>query len=112
MSGRRILTLVGLALLPVGVLAVFFVLPVAGMVSRGFWPDGAFDPGAVAEVLTRPRVHRVLWFTVWTASAATALSLVLGLPAAYALHRLDFRAVRSCGGCSWCRSCSRRWWSA
>jgi thiamine transport system permease protein len=90
MSSRRILTLVGLALLPVGVLAVFFVLPVAGMVGRGFWPDGAFDPGAVAEVLTRPRVHRVLWFTVWTASAATALSLVLGLPAAYALHRLDF----------------------
>jgi thiamine transport system permease protein len=88
--GRRGLTLLGLALLPVGVLGVFFVLPVVGMVGRGFWPEGAFDPGAVAEVLARPRVHRVLWFTVWTASAGTALSLVLGLPAAYALHRLDF----------------------
>jgi thiamine transport system permease protein len=87
---RRSLTLVGLALLPVGVLGVFFVLPVAGMVGRGFWPEGTFDPGAVAEVLTRPRVHRVLWFTVWSASVATALTLVLGLPAAYALHRLDF----------------------
>ncbi len=87
---RRSLTLIGLALLPVGVLGVFFVLPVAGMVGRGFWPDGTFDPGAVAEVLTRPRVHRVLWFTVWTAGAATAISLLLGLPAAYALHRLAF----------------------
>jgi thiamine transport system permease protein len=87
---RRAATLVGLALLPVAVLGVFFLLPVAGMVGRGFWPDGTFDPGAVAEVLTRPRVHRVLWFTVWTASAATALSLLLGLPAAYALHRLVF----------------------
>lgn len=90
MNGRRSAALLGLALLPVGVLGVFFVLPVSGMVGRGFWPDGTFDPGAVAEVLTRPRVHRVLWFTVWTAGAATALSLVLGLPAAYVLHRLDF----------------------
>jgi thiamine transport system permease protein len=88
--GRRGVALLGLALLPVGVLGVFFVLPVVGMVGRGFWPEGTFDPGAVAEVLARPRVHRVLWFTVWTASAATALTLVLGLPAAYALHRLDF----------------------
>ena len=87
---RRSLTLLGLAALPVGVLGVFFVLPVAGMVGRGFWPDGTFDPGAVGEVLTRPRVHRVLWFTVWTASVATAISLLLGLPAAYALHRLAF----------------------
>ncbi len=71
-------------------LGVFFVLPVAGMLGRGFWPDGVFDPGAVLDVLTRPRVHRVLWFTVWTASAATAIAVLLGLPAAYALHRVDF----------------------
>ncbi|MFB9313092.1 ABC transporter permease [Nocardioides plantarum] len=87
---RRTATLLGLAALPVAVLGVFFVLPVVGMVGRGFWPDGTFDPGAVAEVLTRPRVHRVLWFTVWTASVATALSVALGLPAAYVLHRLRF----------------------
>ncbi|WP_205472023.1 iron ABC transporter permease [Nocardioides sp. SYSU D00038] len=85
---RRALTLLGLAAVPVLVLAVFFVLPVSGMLARGFWPDGRFDPGAVLEVLTRPRVHRVLWFTIWSAGLATAVSVVLGLPAAYALHRL------------------------
>ncbi len=90
MTGRRALTLAGLAVLPLAVLGVFFVLPVAGMVGRGFWPDGVFDPQAVLDVLGRPRVHRVLWFTVWTASTATAVALLLGLPAAYALHRLDF----------------------
>ena len=41
-------------------------------------------------MLGRPRVHRVLWFTVWTAAVATTLSVLLGLPAAYALHRLAF----------------------
>jgi len=87
---RRPLTLLALAALPLVVLGVFFVLPVAGMVGRGFWPDGDFDPGAVVEVLGRPRVHRVLWFTVWTSTVATAFSVLLGLPAAYALHRLAF----------------------
>ncbi len=90
MTARRALTLAGLALLPLAVLGVFFLLPVAGMVGRGFWPDGTFDPQSVLDVLGRPRVHRVLWFTVWTATTATAAALLLGLPAAYALHRLDF----------------------
>jgi thiamine transport system permease protein len=90
MSARRLLTLAGLSLGPVLVLAVFFVLPVSGMVGRGFVVDGSFDPGAVLDVLGRERTHRVLWFTLWSAGLATALSVVLGLPAAYVLHRLAF----------------------
>jgi thiamine transport system permease protein len=95
---RRLAALAGLALVPVAALGVFFVLPVAGMVTRGFWPDGAFDPGGVLEVLARSRVHRVLWFTVWSAAAGTAISVLLGLPAAHVLYRLDLagqRAVRA-----------------
>jgi thiamine transport system permease protein len=92
---RRLLTLAGLALLPVLVLGLFFVLPVTGMLAQGFWPDGTFDPGAVADVLTRPRVHRVLWFTIWSASLGTLVSVGLGLPAAYALHRLDLPFART-----------------
>ena len=88
-SLRRLLTLAGLAAGPLAVLAVFFVLPVAAMVSRGFFVDGTFDPGGVLDVLARPRVHRVLWFTIWSAAAGTLASLALGLPAAYALYRLD-----------------------
>ncbi|WP_134765571.1 ABC transporter permease subunit [Nocardioides sp. 1609] len=86
-STGRTAALLGLAALPVGVLAVFFVLPVAGMLERGLWPEGGFDPGAVLDVLARPRVHRVLWFTLWSSTTATALAVVLGLPAAYALYR-------------------------
>ncbi|WP_341926739.1 ABC transporter permease subunit [Nocardioides psychrotolerans] len=95
---RRPVTLLGLALVPVVVLGVFFVLPVSGMVARGFWPDGAFAPGEVLDVLTRPRTGRVVWFTVWSAGVATLLAVAVGLPAAYVLHRLDFplrRAVRA-----------------
>src|SRR3954470_6816552 len=60
------------------------------MVGRGFVVDGRFDPGGVLEVLGRPRTHRVLWFTVWSAGLATLASVLLGLPAAYVLHRLSF----------------------
>lgn len=87
-----------LAALPVAVLGVFFVLPVTGMVARGFWVDGSAAPGAVLEVLTRPRTGRVVWFTVWSAGVATVLAVLLGLPAAYVLHRLDLplrRVVRA-----------------
>lgn len=87
---RRSVALLALAAVPVAVLAVFFVLPVSGMVTRGF-DDG---PGPVLEVLGRPRVHRVLWFTLWSASTATLLSVALGMPAAYALHRLAWPGRR------------------
>jgi thiamine transport system permease protein len=79
---------------PLLVLGVFFVLPVSGMVSEGFWVDDRFDPGAVLDVLARPRVHRVLWFTVWSSSLATLAAVLLGLPTAHLLHRREFRGRR------------------
>jgi thiamine transport system permease protein len=69
------------------VLAVFFVVPVTGMVSQGFLVDGHLDLSGVWEVLGRGRTRSVVWFTVWTSVAGTLGSLLLGLPAAYALHR-------------------------
>ncbi len=67
------------------------VLPVAGMIGRGFAPDGELDVAGVLEVLGRPRVHRVLWFTVWSAGLATVGTVLAGLPVAFVLYRLRFR---------------------
>ena len=88
-----------LAALPLLVLVVFFALPVAGMVGRGFFVDGSLDVAGVVEILGRGRVHRVLWFTLWSSALATAVTLLLGLPMAYVLHRLSFpgrRLLRAC----------------
>ncbi len=87
-AARRALVPLGLAALPLAFLAVFFVLPVAEMLRLGFAPDGHLDLGGVLETLARPRVVRVLWFTVWAAAAATAVTVLLGVPTAYALYRL------------------------
>jgi thiamine transport system permease protein len=81
---------VALAVVPLAALVAFFLYPVAGMLARGFWSDGSFSPGAVLEVLGRPRVHRVLWFTLWSAASATGLAVVAGVPVAFVLHRLRF----------------------
>ena len=85
---RRLAGLLALAAIPTAVLAVFFLLPVWGMFQRGLWSDGGFDPGAVLDVLAQDRTRRVIWFTLWTSTASTGVAVVLGLPAAYVLHRL------------------------
>ena len=71
------------------------MLPVGGMLTRGFFPDGQLDLSAVPEVLSRRRTLRVLTFTLVSASAGTVLTLLAGLPVAFVLYRLRFpgRAV-------------------
>lgn len=82
-----------LAALPLTVVTVFFAVPVVAMMLRGLAPDGHLDAASALDVLTRGRTLRVLWFTLWSAALGTALALLVGLPAAYALHRLRFPGV-------------------
>ncbi|WP_235736973.1 ABC transporter permease [Nocardioides alcanivorans] len=93
-TARRLAALVGLAGLPVLVLGAFFVLPVSSMIGLGLWPDGQWDPAPAWEALRRERTLRVLWFTVWAAGVATVATVLLGVPTAYALHRLAVPGAR------------------
>ncbi len=79
---------------PAAFLLVFFVLPVVGMLQRGFVVDGRLDLAGAWETLARPRMARVVWFTLWSSTVATALTVLLGVPTAYVLHRLRFRGQR------------------
>jgi thiamine transport system permease protein len=90
----RLAGLAGLAAGPLLVLGVFFLLPVGGMLALGFWTDGTFDPSGALEVLGRERTMRVLWFTVWSASVATVITVVLGVAAAHVTYRLRFPGRR------------------
>ncbi|MFD7610579.1 ABC transporter permease [Streptomyces sp. NPDC059828] len=75
---------------PVAFFAVFFAYPVAGIVGRGLRPDGVWRFGHIGEVLSRPDILDVLWFTLWQALASTGLTLLLALPGAYVFARFDF----------------------
>ncbi|MFV2117890.1 ABC transporter permease, partial [Streptomyces sp. Act-28] len=79
-----------LVLPPAAFLAVFFAYPVATIVGRGLRTDAGWRLGRLGEVLTRPDVLDVLWFTTWQALASTALTLLVALPGAYVFARFDF----------------------
>lgn len=78
----------GLATLtPLVFLIIFFAWPVFSMIAVGFEPGVS---AALSEVFRRERTWRVLQQTFAQAVSATALSLTLGLPAAFVLYRLRF----------------------
>ncbi len=87
-TGRRRarppVALLGLA----GVAAAFVVLPLVGLAQRAPWSD-------LATLLLRRSVADALWLSLLTALVTTGLSLVLGVPLAWVLARVDFpgRAV-------------------
>jgi thiamine transport system permease protein len=76
---------------PLVFLTVFFVWPVARIISVGLRPAGHWRLGAAWHVLTDPSTGRVLWFTFWQAAASTALTVALALPGAWCFARLRFR---------------------
>lgn len=77
--------------LPVAFLGLFFAYPLASILDVGLRPEGRLDLGVVAEVVREAHLRQVIWFTVWQAAVSTALTLAVGLPAAYALSRFAFR---------------------
>ncbi|WP_326652913.1 ABC transporter permease [Streptomyces sp. NBC_01750] len=79
---------------PVVFFAVFFAYPVVAIVGRGLEIDGVWQFGRIGEVLSRPDILRVLWFTTWQALASTVLTLLIALPGAYVFARFDFPAKR------------------
>ena len=61
----------------------FFALPFIGLLWRAPW-------GEVGDVLRRSTVREALWLSLQTSVAATAASVVFGVPLAWLLARVDF----------------------
>ena len=81
-SARSVVAWLLVGAVPVAFLAVFFAYPVGSILGRGV------GGGSVLDVLRRRSTGRLLWFTVWQAAASTVLTLVVGLPAAWAVARV------------------------
>lgn len=78
-------------LVPAVAAGLFVLLPFVGLLQRVPWT-------ALPELLGRPIVTDALRLSLLTALAATALALVLGVPMAWVLARVDFpgrRVVRA-----------------
>ncbi len=88
----RALTAVAVAV-PVLFLGYFFAYPVIAITVRGLAHGGA-GLGGVWDVLSDRGLQRVAWFTVWQATLSTALTVAIGLPAAWVFARFSFPGKR------------------
>jgi molybdate transport system permease protein len=70
-------------LVPALLAVLLLVVPVFALV-------GATPPAGLGARLTDPAVLDALWLSLWTATVAMGISLVLGLPLAWVLARVDF----------------------
>ncbi len=86
--------------LPLAFLLIFFVWPVGALLLTGFTQHGAVSLDAVPEVFGEPRTWRVIGQTLAQATLGTLLSLVIGIPAAFVLYRLEFPGRRFLRGLS------------
>ena len=76
------------SLAPVLFVSLFFVLPISNAFIRFFhFTD-------ISDVVTNRSHASIMWFSLWQASASTALSVVFGLPVTWALARYSFPGDR------------------
>ena len=71
-------------LVPAAVAAAFLGVPLVGLVARTPWPQ-------LPDLLVDPALAQALWISVLTATVATVVCVVGGLPLAWALARTTFR---------------------
>lgn len=89
MAIKRLLLII-LYSLPIIFIFLFFFYPVLEIFRVSLVPTGAMDTTGITRVFTEPYYREVLGFTVWQAFWSTVLTMVVGLPAAYAFARYTF----------------------
>ncbi len=80
----------GLLFIPLAFLAVFYFYPLLAIMRLSLAPRGTLDVQALTALIRSSYYLRTLWFTTWQAAASTALTLTVGLPAAYVFARYEF----------------------
>ncbi|PWR13969.1 molybdate ABC transporter permease subunit [Micromonospora sicca] len=74
-------------LLPAGLGLLFLVLPLVGLLARAPWTT-------LPQRLAQPGVLTALWLSLQTATLATLLCVLLGVPLAWLLARVEFPGRR------------------
>ena len=74
-------------LVPALIAVAFLILPLAGLLIRAPW-------GHLGAALSGADATQALILSVWTASASTAISLMIGVPLAWVLARSSFPGQR------------------
>lgn len=73
--------------LPIGFLALLFAYPVASVLVEG----SRLGDRSLTTIVSDADLWRTAWFTLWQAALSTAITLAVGLPAAWLLACTTFR---------------------
>lgn len=92
MTQKSTLTARALLVIPLAVVALFVLFPLATILSQ----FARFD--ALWDAITLPAMQRVWWFSLWQAIVSTFLTLLVGLPPTWLLARFTFRGARLLAG--------------
>ena len=84
-----------LAVPPLAFLALFFAWPVLAILATGLAPDGKLDLAVLPQTWSQPFVLQLVAFTLGLAAASTALTVLVGMPAAWVFARFDFPGRRT-----------------
>jgi thiamine transport system permease protein len=76
--------------LPLLFLALFFFYPLLTIFQISLIPKGTLDLSGFITLIERPAYREVIAFTFWQALLSTVLTMLAGLPAAYAFARYRF----------------------
>ena len=86
---RAALTWAAAVALPAAFLGLFFFYPLGAILERGLTDGGSFR--FPDDVLLSHDTAQIAWFTLWQAAVSTVLTLLAGLPLAWATARVRFR---------------------
>jgi thiamine transport system permease protein len=77
--------------IPLLFLGIFFLYPLAAILRLSFWgAPGLSGAGGLGQLFRDGYYLGVVWFSTWQALLSTALTLLVGLPAAYVFARFSF----------------------
>lgn len=83
-----------IAILPLAVLILVFLLPLSFTLSRAFLSDEGFTLSRIREAFTSEYNYRILLFTLKQSFFSVLLSLAIALPGAYLYSNYTFRMRR------------------
>lgn len=90
MDGRRPRLRLGMGLVPILFLLIFFFYPLYAILEFSFVMDGELQLSGFEDLLERDIYRETLQFTVWQAFLSTAITLILALPGAHVFARYQF----------------------
>ena len=74
-------------IIPAAIGVAFLVLPLVGLISAASW-------SSLPSRLTEPDILQALWLSIQAATLATIVCVVLGVPLAWMLARVEFPGVK------------------